>query len=1808
MTAYEENSSLNMDLTEEAAAQEAAVPMAAAASDRAEYIDAVPREYVEAPYRIAYKGNETVSLNSGALQLSYTDVHLPGKNGFDLDVVRSYDSTTSGTQYAIPDKTGGSWYGQDVRQYTELRMRYMYFKSTSEVNKQRESNGFSKDDYYIEDLKGKRLKTIARANDHFLKLYGLGYGWRFNFPSIEFVEPTEIMADNNELRGTMYLHLDDGRSITIARDYDKRVWELEDYEEKDITFSYSASQTVVTHRNGRKDVFSGSEEDIRLQYMEDKFGSRISFGYMGGRLSQITDTMGRVIKLKESVSGNVKTLYWQQEDTGDILFKYTVQNDLLMDARAVIGEGSERVTAYEYTPKAGNTRLFLKTSQSADDGIDITYQALTAIRHPSGARTEYAYQGISRSLPSCMHGTVYSFAVQSRKDYPNPADRTAALHEETYSFAVGEMDLTDKQAKKVGVEGFGAQYTDVATVEYLKGGVAEKRVVSSFESKHGMLSTEETYHMISGAAKLVSRREIQYEFENRGKRKLPVSETDTVYDPQSGAARSRTMTWAYDSKDNVTAYTETYPQDAANNQNVSSTYDLSYSLMTGRTTTNTSGTIREAYTLTGDKKLVAEKRVYDGEALKERTGYEYDGQNRLIREKRYYGAPLDTTTDCYETTYAYENTTSPAPTQVQMSGVKDADGNLIPSPYGDGIVRQTDAFDWYGRQTSVTDGNGHTSTVEYDGLGRKVKETNPDGTFRTTTYDDANNRIITADEAGNRTLLQYTPLGQIEREALLEGETQVPVASFTYDHLERMTEQTAYGGDGAVKNRTAQAYDLYDNVISKTVSDAAGAELCQETAVYEPVVEGKYSRMTRTVAGDAAAPSIVTQTTSDHLGRVVEERVKGAADSVVVHSYDKLGSKVSTIDPNGNVTRWEYDHAGRVTKETNAANQSVLTAYGALGNKVSTTDPKGNVTLFHYDAAGRLIRQEAPFEGNSHAVSKYFYDAVGSVLRQEVLCSAPGEPEAWRKTEYRYDSRNRVVDTILFEADGSENRTRYEYDAVGNKITMYTGMLGDSPDGAAKTACEYNRFGKVTKMVDPRSSVLSIDDPLYLVETSVYDAVGRLVSKTDRNKNTTVYAYDALDRVLSETVTVDGAAESISHSYTKTNRKLSEANGTLTVTCRYDAQGRLVEQTESDGVVKSYAYDAAGSRTGFTLRRNGTAELSLGYAYDSLNRLTEVKKGETVIARYTYDDNGNRASLEYPESGLTTAYAYNAANLVTSLVNKRGGTTVSSFSYAYYLDGNQKSKTEADGKVTSYVYDSMGRLVQESETEGNTIAYAYDRFSNRSSMTVTGSETYTTTYGYHPNNWLLTEEKREKDTVETCRYRYDGNGNQVYRAWSKTGPDDGTAPRVGYVPNGFRRELATLEIRGYNGFNQMVSLYADGERTAYAYRPDGLRYGKTYGSGTDATGVTHLWDGQNIVAEIGATGNVVARYLRGANLIAREQDGALQYYLHNAHGDVTERTDNLGTVLRRYKYDAFGNEQNPEPLDSNPFRFCGEYFDAESGEIYLRARYYDPRTGRFGAEDSARDGLNWYTYCNGNPVLYVDYSGAAVFLAVLAVLALAGILAGCEARSLPSDSSSSGASSGAAPDPGKSSSIPAFINPLGPPELQQAPRPKNEGVEMGLPEGVSGATKRYEDFRLLTDPASYQVALQELAYTDELGFRRIEVDGLDSPAYMAALGTYYTKNEVKGVIFEVELESGFSFYLVAGDTKADIHTNETNQYTILGDGITKENTDIIEFIMDTRNPVANNLLHYGVLNFMDEYKFMHSPISKMTRYNKTVLK
>lgn len=56
---------------------------------------------------------------------------------------------------------------------------------------------------------------------------------------------------------------------------------------------------------------------------------------------------------------------------------------------------------------------------------------------------------------------------------------------------------------------------------------------------------------------------------------------------------------------------------------------------------------------------------------------------------------------------------------------------------------------------------------------------------------------------------------------------------------------------------------------------------------------------------------------------------------------------------------------------------------------------------------------------------------------------------------------------------------------------------------------------------------------------------------------------------------------------------------------------------------------------------------------------------------------------------------------------------------------------------------------------------------------------------------------------------------------------------------------------------------------------------------------------------------------------------------------MVQLVNSTGSVTKTYKYDAFGVEYTPDANNTNYFRYCGQYFDTESGTYYLRARYYD---------------------------------------------------------------------------------------------------------------------------------------------------------------------------------------------------------------------------------------------------------------------------
>jgi YD repeat-containing protein len=409
------------------------------------------------------------------------------------------------------------------------------------------------------------------------------------------------------------------------------------------------------------------------------------------------------------------------------------------------------------------------------------------------------------------------------------------------------------------------------------------------------------------------------------------------------------------------------------------------------------------------------------------------------------------------------------------------------------------------------------------------------------------------------------------------------------------------------------------------------------------------------------------------------------------------------------------------------------------------------------------------------------------------------------------------------------------------------------------TKYQYDRFGRLTQLTDPMNQN----------ESYTYDLNGNLTEKTDRNDSVHTFTYDALGKLLvKEVETPDGAGDEIcSYTYTKTGNRHTATGGGITTTCKYDALGRLIKETETGGIEKTYTYDAANNRKTFILKQNGITKTNTSYNYDNMNRLWKVYENGILTATYTYDSNGNRQTLTYNASGNTTNYTYNLANNLVSLTNKKGTTTLSSYAYTYYLNGNQATKTDHTGKVTTYVYDDLGRLKSEAPQGESSIVYTYDDYSNRETMTVGGS---VTSYLYDKNNRLLTESKTESGIDDITRYFFDNNGNQICKTTETIEPvqSGSTESYNMYAVEGSLEQ--DVALNKYDGFNQLKKVITGMVIAEYQYNADGQRITKTVNS----TETRHIWDGQNIAVEL--TGSAMTtRYIRGINLICSNMAGTV---------------------------------------------------------------------------------------------------------------------------------------------------------------------------------------------------------------------------------------------------------------------------------------------------------------------------------------------
>jgi RHS repeat-associated protein len=181
----------------------------------------------------------------------------------------------------------------------------------------------------------------------------------------------------------------------------------------------------------------------------------------------------------------------------------------------------------------------------------------------------------------------------------------------------------------------------------------------------------------------------------------------------------------------------------------------------------------------------------------------------------------------------------------------------------------------------------------------------------------------------------------------------------------------------------------------------------------------------------------------------------------------------------------------------------------------------------------------------------------------------------------------------------------------------------------------------------------------------------------------------------------------------------------------------------------------------------------------------------------------------------------------------------------------------------------------------------------------------------------------------------------------------------------------------YDQANRLVSATVGGTTTTYSYDGDGKRATKAVGTGSP---ITYTYDINQSLPMLLSDGT--RNYVYGLGLaFSVDTSGNLAVYHTDGLGSVRALTDPNGNLVQTYQADEFGVPALVQGTSAQPFGYAGQQTDAESGFQYLRARMYDPSTGRFlqrdpvpGSPDQPQT-INPYAYAGNNPTTFADPSG-----------------------------------------------------------------------------------------------------------------------------------------------------------------------------------------------------------------------------------------
>jgi RHS repeat-associated protein len=433
---------------------------------------------------------------------------------------------------------------------------------------------------------------------------------------------------------------------------------------------------------------------------------------------------------------------------------------------------------------------------------------------------------------------------------------------------------------------------------------------------------------------------------------------------------------------------------------------------------------------------------------------------------------------------------------------------------------------------------------------------------------------------------------------------------------------------------------------------------------------------------------------------------------------------------------------------------SITTQLGAPG-----TGAPISKTLFTYNNFGLVTEEDNydwGFSGGPGPLLKktlVTFANLGSNLNgfQQTVVVQDGNGVIKSRRDTNYDQTTPTCVTGAPQHDDTSHGCSFNVRANATSVTTYTNPSG--PSGPITHTFTYDTLGNVRTVKDALNNTttfsyspdawvntacppppttttyafpVKVTNALSQSSTFTYFACsGQLASITDRNTQTTSFAYDSLLRPTTTNLPDGGQTTATYSSQTSitTTTKMNSAQNIVS-TATLDGLGRVIRTQLNDPQGNDFTdttYDSLGRVVSVSNRYRSTSDPTYGitrYVYDALSRICVIVPPDGTAV------SGNTCPASQPTNDIFAAYSGNTTT-VTDQAGKRRSRTIDGL-------GRLSQITEAPGGlgyVTTYTYDALNNLTgvaQNGSTHNRT--FSYDALSQLTSET--NPESGTTNYYY----------------------------------------------------------------------------------------------------------------------------------------------------------------------------------------------------------------------------------------------------------------------------------------------------------------------------------------------------------------------------------------------------------------------------------------------------------------------------------------------